>query len=210
VGIPEKHLPKIFDPYFSTKEMGTQKGMGLGLATTYSIINRHGGYITVESKVGVGTNFTLFFPALEKDIRELKPIEILEPEKPSIRTGRILVMDDEESIRNLSKQRLSRLGYESELAKDGAQAIELYKKSMDFGQPFDAVILDLTIKGGMGGKDVIKELLKIDPKVKAIISSGYSNDSVMTNFTIYGFKGILPKPNTKQELIETLKNIIKE
>ncbi|MBW2575428.1 MAG: response regulator [Deltaproteobacteria bacterium] len=208
VGIPEKHLPKIFDPYFSTKEMGTQKGMGLGLATTYSIINRHGGHIIVESEVG--TTFTLFLPAHEKDIRELKPIEIHEPEKPSIRTGRILVMDDEESIRNLSKQRLGRLGYESELAKDGAQAIELYKKSMDSGQPFDLVILDLTIKGGMGGKDVIKELLKIDPKVKAIISSGYSNDSVMTNFTIYGFKGILPKPNTKQELIETLKNIIKE
>ena len=119
-------------------------------------------------------------------------------------------MDDEESIRNLSKQRLSRLGYESELAKDGAQAIEFYKKSMDSRKPFDAVILDLTVKGGMGGKDVIKELLKIDPKVKAIISSGYSNDSVMTNFTIYGFKGILPKPNTKRELIETLKNIIKE
>ncbi len=210
VGIPKEIFSKIFDPYFSTKEMGTQKGIGLGLATTYSIINRHGGHITVESEVGVGTTFTLFLPAHEKDIRELKPIEIHEPEKTSIRTNRILVMDDEESIRNLSKQRLGRLGYESELAKDGAQAIELYKKSMDSGQPFDLVILDLTIKGGMGGKDVIKELLKIDPKVKAIISSGYSNDSVMTNFTIYGFTGILPKPNTKQELIEALKKIIKE
>jgi len=118
-------------------------------------------------------------------------------------------MDDEESIRNLSKQRLSRLGYESELAKDGAQAIELYKKSMDFGQPFDAVILDLTVKGGMGGKDVIKELLKINPQVKAIVSSGYSNDPVMTDFKAYGFTGALPKPNTKKELIEALNKIIK-
>ena len=210
VGIPKEHLSQIFDPYFSTKEMGIQKGMGLGLATTYSIINRHGGHITVESEVGVGTTFTLFLPALEKDIRELKPIEIHEPEKPSIRTGRILVMDDEESIRNLSKQRLGRLGYESELAKNGAQAIEFYKKSMDSRKPFDAVILDLTVKGGMGGKDVIKAILKIDPKVKAIVSSGYSNDPVMTNFKEYGFTGALPKPNTKKELIEALKKIIKE
>ncbi|GAF72840.1 unnamed protein product, partial [marine sediment metagenome] len=147
VGIPEKHLSKIFDPYFSTKEMGIQKGTGLGLATTYSIINRHDGHITVESEVGVGTTFTFFLPAHEKEIRELKPIETHKPEKPSIRTGRILVMDDEESIRKLSKKRLSVLGYESELAKDGAQAIELYKKSMDSGQPFDLVILDLTVKG---------------------------------------------------------------
>ena len=205
VGIPEKHLSKIFDPYFSTKEMGIQKGMGLGLATTYSIINRHGGYISVESQVGVGTTFTLFLPAHEKDIRELKPTEIHKPEKPEIRTGRILVMDDEESIRKLSKKRLSVLGYESELAKDGAQAIELYKKSMDSGQPFDLVILDLTVKGGMGGKEAIKFLQEINPQVKAIVSSGYSNDPVMTNFRAYGFTGALPKPNTKKELIDVLK-----
>ena len=209
VGIPEEHLSKIFDPYFSTKEMGIQKGMGLGLATTYSIINRHDGYITVESEVGVGTTFTLFLPAHEKDIRELKPLKTHKPEKPSIRTGRILVMDDEESIRKLSKKRLSQLGYESELAKDGAQAIELYKKAMDSGQPFDAVILDLTVKGGMGGKDAVKALLKIDPQVKAIVSSGYSNDPVMTDFKAYGFTGALPKPNTKKELIAVLKNITK-
>ena len=208
VGIPEEHLSKIFDPYFSTKEMGIQKGMGLGLATTYSIINRHDGYITVESEVGVGTTFTLFLPAHEKDIRELKPLKTHKPEKPSIRTGRILVMDDEESIRKLSKKRLSQLGYESELAKDGAQAIELYKKAMDSGQLFDAVILDLTVKGGMGGKNAVKALLKINPQVKAIVSSGYSNDPVMTDFRAYGFTGALPKPNTKKELIEALKNII--
>ena len=210
VGIPEKHLSKIFDPYFSTKEMGIQKGMGLGLATTYSIINRHDGHITVESEVGVGTTFTLFLPAHEKEIRELKPLKTHKPEKPSIRTGRILVMDDEESIRKLSKKRLSQLGYESELAKDGAQAIELYKKAMDSGQPFDAVILDLTVKGGMGGKDAVKALLKINPQVKAMVSSGYSNDPVMTDFRAHGFTGALPKPNTKKELIAALKNITKE
>ena len=205
VGIPEEHLSQIFDPYFSTKEMGVQKGMGLGLATTYSIINRHDGYITVESEVGVGTTFTLLLPAHEKDIRELKPIEILEPEKPSIRTGRILLMDDEEGVRKVSKKRLSVLGYESELAKDGAQAIELYKKAMDSGQPFDAVILDLTVKGGMGGKEAVKFLQEINPQVKAIVSSGYSNDPVMTNFRAYGFTGALPKPNTNKELFDVLK-----
>ena len=205
VGIPEEHLSQIFDPYFSTKEMGVQKGMGLGLATTYSIINRHDGYITVESEVGVGTTFTLLLPAHEKDIRELKPIEILEPEKPSIRTGRILLMDDEEGVRKVSKKRLSVLGYESELAKDGAQAIELYKKAMDSGQPFDAVILDLTVEVGMGGKEAIKFLQKINPQVKAIVSSGYSNDPVMTNFRAYGFTGALPKPNTNKELFDVLK-----
>jgi len=209
-GIPEKHLSKIFDPYFSTKERGIEKGMGLGLATTYSIINRHDGHITVESEVGVGTTFTIYLSAVVEEIVGIEPVKMVEPEKPSIRTGRILVMDDEDSIRNLSKQRLSRLGYESELAKDGVQAIELYKKSMNFGQPFDLVILDLTVKGGMGGKDVIKALLKIDPQVKAIVSSGYSNDPVMTDFRAYGFTGALPKPNTKKELIEALKKIIKE
>jgi len=205
VGIPEEHLLQIFDPYFSTKEMGVQKGMGLGLSTTYSIIKRHDGYITVESEVGVGTTFTLLLPAHEKDIRELKPIEILEPEKPSIRTGRILLMDDEEGVRKVSKKRLSVLGYESELAKDGAQAIELYKKAMDSGQPFDAVILDLTVEVGMGGKEAIKFLQKINPQVKAIVSSGYSNDPVMTNFRAYGFTGALPKPNTNKELFDVLK-----
>ncbi len=210
VGISEEHLPQIFDPYFSTKERGLEKGMGLGLTTTYSIINRHDGHITVESEVGVGTTSSNYLPALEKDIRELDTEKILEPEKPEIRTARILVMDDEKSIRKLSSERLSRLGYESELAKDGAEAIELYKKSMDSGQPFDAVILDLTIKGGMGGKTAIKALLKIAPQIKAIVSSGYSNDPVMTNFRAYGFTGALPKPNTNKELIEALKKIIKE
>lgn len=210
VGIPEKHLSKIFDPYFSTKDMGTQKGMGLGLSTAYSIINRHNGNINVESQVGVGTTFTLFLPAGKKDIRELPLLERHKPEKTEIRTRRILLMDDEEGIRKLSEQRLNQLGYEAELAKDGSQAVELYKKAMDSGRPFDAVILDLTVKRGMGGKDAVKALLKIDPQVNAIVSSGYSNDPVMTDFRAYGFTGSLIKPNKKEDLIEALKKIIKK
>jgi PAS domain S-box-containing protein len=210
VGIPEKHLSQIFDPYFSTKNMGIQKGMGLGLSTTYSIINRHNGCISVESRVGIGTIFTLFLPAGKKDIRELPLLERHKPEKTEIRTRRILLMDDEEGIRKLSKQRLNQLGYETELAKDGSQAIDLYKKAMDSGRPFDAVILDLTVKRGMGGKDAVKALLKIDPQVNAIVSNGYSNDPVMTDFRAYGFTGSLAKPNKKEDLIEALKKIIKK
>ncbi len=204
VGIPEEHLSKIFDPYFSTKEMGIQKGMGMGLATTYSIIDRHDGHITVESEVGVGTTFTLYLPAHEKDVRELELKEISKPEEPSIRTGRIFLMDDEKMIRNLAKQILSRLGYEPEVAKDGIEAIELYKRAKDSDKPYDAVILDLTIKGGMGGKDTVKALMEIDPQVKAIVSSGYSNDPVMTNFRAYGFIGALPKPYAMKDLKDML------
>jgi len=204
VGIPKEHLPIIFDPYFSTKERGTQKGMGMGLAITYSIINRHDGHITVESEEGVGTTFSLYLPAHEKVVREIEHVEAPPPEKPAILTGRILLMDDEEMVRSLGKQMLSRLGFDTELAKDGAEAIELYKIAKDLGKPYDAVILDLTVKGGMSGKDAVKRLLEIDPQVKAIISSGYFNDPVMADFKKYGFIGALPKPYTMKDLIDAL------
>lgn len=207
VGIPEEHLPQIFDPYFSNKDMWTQKGMGLGLATTYSIINQHNGRIAVESEVGTGTTLTLYLPAHEKEIRELKPVETIKPVKPPMRTGKILVMDDEELIRDLVKHMLSRFGYDAELSQDGAEAIELYKRAADLGKPYDAVILDLTVKGGMGGKDAVKRLLAIDPQVKAIVSSGYSNDPVMTDFGRYGFIGALSKPYTMNDLMDALDKV---
>jgi len=210
VGIPEEHLSMVFDPYFSSKEMGTQKGMGLGLATTYSIINRHDGHITVESEVGVGTTFILYLPAHEKGVSELEPIEIPKPEKFEIHTGRILLMDDEESIRKVTKQMLSRLGYDSDFAKGGTEAIELYNRAIESGKPFDIVILDLTIKGGMGGVDTIKKLIEIDPQVRAVVSSGYSNDPAMTDFRKYGFIEALPKPYTMKDLSETLIKITKD
>ena len=207
VGIPEEHLSKVFDPYFSTKEKGIQKGMGMGLATTYSIINRHGGHITVESEVGIGTAFTLYLPALEKKTVELEPVRKAEPEKPASLTGRILVMDDEEMIRNISQQLLGRLGYGPESAQDGAEAIELYKSAMDCGRPFDAVILDLTVKAGMGGKKTVEKLLEIDPQVRAIVSSGYLNDPVMHDFRKYGFTGALTKPYTTEDLSNALNKV---
>ena len=208
VGIPEEHLSMIFDPYFSTKEMGIQKGMGLGLATTYSIISRHDGHITVESEVGAGTTFTLYLPAHEKDVKKVKLKEISKPEKSAIRTGRILLMDDEEMIRKFGKQVLNRFGYHAELAKDGVEAIELYKNAIDSGKPFEAVILDLTIKEGTGGADTIKKLKEIDPQVRAIVSSGYSNNPVMEDFRQYGFMGALTKPYTMKDLDDTLNKVL--
>jgi len=210
VGIPEEHLSMVFDPYFSTKEMGAQKGMGLGLATTYSTINRHDGNITVESEVGVGTTFTIYLPAYEKDVRELEPIDISKPEKDVIRTGRILLMDDEKSIRKVTKQMLSRLGYDPDFAKEGTEAIAQYKGAIESGNPFEVVILDLTIKEGMGGVDTIKKLIKIDPQVKAIVSSGYSNDPVMTDYRAYGFIGALPKPYSKKDLNDELNKVTEQ
>ncbi len=210
VGICSENLALIFDPYFSTKEMGTQKGMGMGLATTYSIIKKHSGHIIVESEVDVGTTVAIYLPAYVKKVQKIEPIETQKLTKTAIRTRKILLMDDEKSIRHLAEQMLSRLDYDAETAKDGEEAIELFKRAMDSDKPIDVVILDLTIKGGMGGKDVIKILQKINPQVKAIVSSGYSNDPVMTDFEKYGFAGALPKPYAKKDLKDMLQNILSE
>jgi len=208
VGIPQEYISKIFDPYFSTKEMGVQKGMGLGLSITYSILKKHDGYITVESEVEAGTIVNVYLPIHEKDLNERELREAPKPEKPGIRTGRILVMDDEEMIRNLSRQLLSRLGYESEMAKDGIEAVELCKKAKDAGNAFDVVILDLSVKIGMGGKDAVKELIERDPEVKVIVSSGYPDDPVMSNFGDYGFIGALAKPYALKDLGDIINKVM--
>lgn len=185
-GISEENLEKIFDPYFTTKTAGN----GLGLATCYSIIKNHDGYIKVNSILNAGTTFTIYLPAYKKNI---EPSEEMN-ENITTGEGRILVMDDENLIRNLLGNIFKRLGYEVDLVSDGLQAVELYKKSIEIGNKYTFVIMDLTIPGGMGGKETIEELLKIDSKIVAIASSGYSNDPVMANYQSYGFKGIIPKP----------------
>jgi len=200
VGIPQEHLHRIFDPYFTTK----QKGSGLGLATSYSIIKNHGGYINVESKLGVGTTFYFYLPASFRQI----PAKKEEAEKPIAGRGRILLMDDEEIIRDLGCQMLSHLGYEATAVVDGAEAVELYKKAKESGRPFDAVIMDLTIPGGMGGRIAIQKLIEIDPEVKAIVSSGYSNDPVMSDFRKYGFSGVIAKPYKIKDLSEALHGML--
>jgi len=201
VGIPEGYLDKIFDPYFTTK----QKGSGLGLAITYGIIKKHGGYITVESTLGVGTIFTIYLPAIEKEVFTVKNIE---EDKFAFGKGKILFMDDQKIIRDMIKHMLIHLGYEVEFAKDGAEAIVLYEKAKESGQSFNGVILDLTVPGGMGGKEAIKKLLEIDPKAKAIVSSGYFNDPIMSDYKQYGFKGVVAKPYQINELNEALQNVL--
>jgi PAS domain S-box-containing protein len=198
-GIAEKHLANIFDPYFTTKE----KGRGLELATTYSIIKRHDGHITVESQLGEGTTFHIYLPASDKAVPEKEEVKLIKGH------GRILVMDDEELIREMVGRMLEKLGYESEFAEDGAVAIEMYKEAQESEKPYDAVILDLTIPGGMGGKEAIEKLLDIDSEVKAIVSSGYSDDPVMSNFQEYGFMGMIPKPFEFQSLSKVLHEAIK-
>ncbi len=201
IGIPKADLPKIFDPFFTTK----QAGNGLGLATSYSIVEKHSGHITVKSELGVGTAFHIYIPA--------SPVRILAEEQkmedvPTTGEEKILVMDDEEHIRDLAAGILNSLEYEVATAVDGAEAVELYKNAENSGEPFDAVILDLTVPGGIGGSAAIQELIRIDPEVKAIVSSGYSNDPIMINFAEYGFKGVIAKPYRAIELSEVLRGVM--
>lgn len=202
VGIQEEHLPKIFDPYFTTKE----EGSGLGLATAYSIIKNHAGYIMAESAAGVGTTFYIHLPASKKEIGRVEAVE----EKLVSGKEKILVMDDDDIIRDVAGKMLTKLGYEVDFARDGSEAIELYKKSKNSGRPFDVVIIDLTIPGGMGGRETMQKLLEIDPHVKAIVSSGYSDDAVMSNYTNYNFKGVIAKPYRIEELSKTVRSVLAE
>ena len=200
IGVSKGHLSRIFDPYFSTK----QKGSGLGLATSHSIIKNHEGHISVESEMGVGTVFHVYLPALEEkqEIRREKTVELFKDSK------KILIMDDEEIILEVVSEILSGFGCEVESAWDGKQAVDMYEKAMASDHPFAAVIMDLTVPGGMGGKEAIEKLRGIDPNVKAIVSSGYSTDPVMSDFRKYGFCGMITKPFKIEDLSEVLRDVI--
>jgi PAS domain S-box-containing protein len=200
IGISAEHLPRIFDPYFTTKH----KGSGLGLASAYAIVNKHHGHIAVESKPGVGTTFTIYLPASE---RQATP-QPAEDGGLLVGTGKILVMDDEEMVREVLGRLLPRLGYEAEFARDGGEAIAMFVQAHGSGQAFAAVILDLTVPGAMGGKETMARLLEIDPQVKAIVSSGYSDDPIMADFLKYGFRGVLAKPYQVSELSKILHDVI--
>jgi len=199
-GISQKNLPQIFDPYFTTKS----KGSGLGLTMTYATINRHDGHITVESEVGKGTTFKIYLPATAEIPEKTAEREA----RPVGGSGRILVMDDEESLRKVAERMLQELGYGVHCVGDGAEAIAQYEQAKKSGQSFDAVIMDLTIPGGMGGKETIKKLLDIDPQAIAIVSSGYSSDPIMSNFKNFGFKGVVVKPYGIEDLSRILRDVL--
>jgi len=202
IGIHEKHLAKIFDPYFSTK----QTGSGLGLTICYSIISKHDGLLYAESKPGFGSTFTIYLPAIP---RENLSATTLREDSIATGTGKVLVMDDEEHVREIAAEMLKSLGYESEFARDGAEAIAMYQQALAAGQPYAVVIMDLTIPGGMGGKEAITKLLEIDPQVKAVVSSGYSFDPIMADHRKYGFSGVVAKPYDVSQLSKTLAEIRK-
>ncbi len=178
--------------------------MGLGLATSYSIIKKHNGEITAESKVGVGTTINIYLPVSEIEVPVKKKLK----EKAISGKGRILVMDDEEMVRNTTGQMLHRLGYKVEFSKDGDEAVAYYRESMKSEKPFDTVILDLTVRGGMGGKEAIQKLIEIDPDVIGIVSSGHSEDPVMNDFGKYGFFSAIAKPYSMPELSVILDKVI--
>jgi len=200
VGIHKDQLNRIFDPYFTTKAQGN----GLGLATSYSIVKRHNGHIRVESEPGQGTAVSVYLPAIPgMALSEKKAIE------PFLSgQGKILVMDDQASIREVIGGMLTQLSCEPSFAVDGEEAILLYREASERGEPYDAVIFDLTVPGGAGGRQALEEIIKIDPHVKAITSSGYCNDAIMTDFKKYGFKAALSKPFCLEELSRVLRNTV--
>ncbi len=209
-GISQERLQMVFDPFYTTKK----KGSGLGLATSYSIIAKHEGNITVASEIGIGSTFNVYLPASRKDVvfQEKDGFDSSSAEErkeeSSESKGKILLMDDESSIRIILGEQLRELKYDVEVAEEGSEAIRLYKDASEAGKPFDAVVMDLTIPGGMGGRETIEKLIDFDSDVKAVVMSGYANDPTMANYRESGFKGVLAKPHDIYELDAILRNII--
>ncbi len=199
-GIPEENIDKIFDPYFTTKQMGN----GLGLATAYSIVNKHGGYIKADSQVGEGTTMTIYLPATGKQAHKDK---FDEDDTMKVRGQKVLVMDDEETVLEVASEMLASLGCTVEKALDGSEAIAKYKSAYEQGKPFSLVIIDLTVPGGKGGVDTIRELRAFDNGVKVIVSSGYFNDPVMANFKDHGFDAKVAKPYNLEKLQQAISHI---
>ena len=202
-GIPHHVLPQIFDPYFTTKSGGN----GLGLATAYAIVAKHGGHISVESRPGAGSVFSFDLPALDHP-HALE--DSLAPAPGSMQRGteRLLVMDDDEALRVLFTAVLTSLGYEVQAAADGAEAVALYEIAKATDKGFDAVILDLTVTGGMGGLEAADKLKELDPSAKLIVSSGYSDAPVMSEFAEYGFEAVIVKPWTVKDMSEVLRRVL--
>ncbi len=216
VGIPPENLPKIFDPYFTTKDQGS----GLGLAAAYSIVRNHGGAISAASDgvPGRGTTFTIYLPA-----QTPLPTEGGRPHKvapapasvgatlcgrpPSVGPARVLIMDDEEMVRLVGARMLQMEGHQVETAANGEAAVEMFRLAHGNGRPFDVVIVDLTVQGGMGGLDTLEALRLIDPAVRVIVSSGYSTDPVMADFERYGFVGVVPKPYRIEQICGAVRHV---
>ncbi|MFC1837226.1 PAS domain S-box protein [Thermodesulfobacteriota bacterium] len=204
LGIPGEFLDKIFDPYFTTKQLGS----GLGLASSYAIVKKHGGFISVQSMLGKGSTFSMLLPASDT---ELRPAEKQKKDTDTVlklNAEKILVMDDDETILDFVASIFKHLGQEVTLVRDGREAVDLYRQALDGGEPFEVVILDLTVPGGMGGREALEELLRIDPAIKAIVSSGYSTDDAMATYREVGFMSAIPKPYRAQVLVQEINRVM--
>ncbi len=202
VGIRPEDLPRVFDPYFTTKA----KGHGIGLSMTWSVVKNHGGYITASSEPGKGSVFELYLPATGRRLDEPAAGKREAPKG----YGRVLVLEDEEVVYNALRRMLTELGYECEVAQDGAAAVRLYLEEKAKGRPFRAVIMDLTIPGGMGGKEAVARLRESAPEARVIVSSGYSDEGVLSDFARYGFDAMLPKPYKFEDLAAALAALLKD
>ena len=201
-GIPPEHLPRIFEPYYTTKP----EGSGLGLSICHAIVSKHDGIIEVSSPPGGGATFTILLPASD----EAAPTALLTEPSSSDQAARarILIMDDEEMVREIAANMLEHLGHAVETVEGGDQAIVAYQQAIEAGQPFDLVIMDLTIPGGMGGKEAVTKLLALDPAARVVVSSGYSDDPVMAAYQKYGFAGVMPKPFLLDDLSRLLGQLL--
>jgi len=206
IGIPNKHLEKIFDPYFTTK----QEGNGLGLATVFSIISKHKGQIEAQSVHGEGTKFIVYLPAVD----ETETINVQSNQSPEPvlenKNIRILLMDDEDMVREMAGEMIELLGHSVDHSCDGSEAIEKYQSALNNNNPYDVVIMDLTIPGGMGGKEATKKILEIDKNAKIMVSSGYSTDPVVANYKEFGFKWFVNKPYLLEDLQKALSQVLSE
>jgi two-component system, cell cycle sensor histidine kinase and response regulator CckA len=202
--IPGNILEKALETDFSTEDRDSGEGTGFGLAITHSILTRHGGHIEVKSEAGAGTTVDIYLPASPEtsDAPNLQAVEAIRG------PGRILALDDDEMMLDCIRMQGQRLGYEMGTARNGEEAIRMYLEAYQQGKPFDLAILDLTIRGGMGGKETFSVLRKINPSVKAVISSGYSHDPAMSHFEDHGFDGALAKPYTMKQLEEILHQVL--
>ncbi|HOM11158.1 MAG TPA: ATP-binding protein, partial [Spirochaetota bacterium] len=202
IGIPKENLSRIFDPFFTTKE----RGSGLGLATSYSIIKRHGGHIEVHSEVDKGSKFIIYLHATEKSIHSHTGQEahITPP------GGKILLMDDDFTIYEVASHMLDMYGFQVDWVDSGEKAIIKYRESIADGFPYDIIIMDLTVPGAMGGVQAVREILEINPKAKVIVSSGYSNDPVMSHYKEYGFKGVIAKPYKIEEIVRVINEVLSQ
>ncbi len=203
-GIPEENVTRIFDPYFTTKESAS----GLGLSISYSIVKKHGGLLHLESTSSEGSTFTFYLPS--DAAAEIAPAPSIPEKGYRFNHQRVLIMDDEAAIRDLTAQLLGTLGYEVTAVEDGVEAIKTYERALRRGQGFHVVILDATIRGGLGGVATIERLRALDANVNAIICSGYSDEAALSQFLAYGFRGALPKPFTRNELAQALQHALAE